>query len=148
LGYAQRHREAQRQYRKTGHGKKKHCEAERRRRLQAPAGKKSIDKEKRINKQPIPAKQHNPDTTTALNKIKRDKTTGPDRPGKGKYSKKQLKKGIEGACIICGEVGDIVKKISCNREKPQHFSFRVRRWMINRNNGKPEKKKFPVWFLR
>jgi hypothetical protein len=144
LGYAQRHREAQRQYRKTDQGKKKHCEAERRRRLRAPADKKRIDKEKRINKQPI----SNPDATTAENKIKRDKTSGQARPGKVKYSKKQIKKGIEGACIICGAVGDIVKKISWNWGKPQHFSFRVRRWMINRNNGKLEKEEFPVWFRR
>ncbi len=100
------------------------------------------DKEKKINKKSISEKKQNP-VTIAVDKVKIKKTSG---SGENKYSKKQFKKDAEGACIICGAVGDIVKKISWNWGNPQHFSFRVKRTMINDNNGKKDKKEFPMWF--
>lgn len=143
MGYAKRHREGQRKYRKTDNGKEKHKKAEQRRRLRTISGEKRKDKEKRINKKTISAKQHNPQTT-AVNKVNRKKTSGP--AGK-KNRKKQFKNDSQGACIICGAVGDILNKIYWDCRKPQYFSFRVKRTMIDDNNGKTDKEEFQSGFL-
>lgn len=134
IRYDQQHREAQKQYRKTDNGKKKHREAEQQRRLglQRPKNKKNGASKK--TKQPLPAKQHNTAPATA-NKARKTKTS--------KLKKNNLPNGktTRGYCHLCGAEGVIVKTISWHYgEAYPYFSFRIKRRKntLKKNRGDEE----------